>query len=215
VKYIINGQPFKTKAALQRYVREILNAQLGEVDDAHVPFLIDLFSRHQDADQKFGVGLKYIRVVLAMPYETRCFEIERVDGTRTDISYLECLSPSTVFDWLPAACRTAVVDQIQAFKDAEFSAGPVACAVTGEIVTRETCHVDHAPPWTFEVIVESFLDNSVYDLAQIGFVDGDNVTTYQFVDREIAEHFARFHAEHASLRVVSKQANLSLLRRGK
>jgi hypothetical protein len=214
MNYEINGEQFASKAALQRRIRTILNTRLGEVDGEHAPFLLSLFRRHRDAEQKFGPGVAAIRVVLAMPYKTRCFEIERVDGTRTDISYLECLKPSTVFEWFPAACRTAVVDQIQAFKDSAFGASHwVNCAVTGDPVSRDNCHVDHEPPWTFEAIVDSFLDNSVIDLAQLEFMDGDGETQSRFADQSLADSFARYHAERAQLRVVTRWANLSLLRK--
>lgn len=218
MKYAINGIEFKSRNALQNHVRGILNQTAigATVFYEHRAFLEALFKRHPDYEQKVGSGIGGIRVVLAKPYKTRCFEIERFDGTRTDISYLECLKPSTVFDWFPAACRTAVVDQIQAFKDQAFSEGSLTyCAVTGEVVYRNDCHVDHAPPWTFDAIVESFLDHSLYDLAQITFVDGDGNTESRFADQTIADHFARFHAERADLRIVSKRANLSLLRRGR
>jgi hypothetical protein len=218
VKYVINGTVFKSRTALQNHIRGILNqTEIGAtVFYEHRPFLEDLFKRHSSYEEKAGSGIGDIRVVHAMPYKTRCFEIERVDGTRTDISYLECLKPSTVFDWFPAACRSAVVEQIKAFKASAFAVSDrIACPVTHEAVTRETCHVDHAPPWTFETIVESFLGSSVLDLAQIEFKDGDGVTTYEFLDRELAEMFAAYHAERASLRVVSKRTNLSLLRKGR
>ncbi len=207
---------FPTKATLQEYVKGILNNTAGEVDPKHLPFLIDLFERHQDALSKIGMGVATVRVRLAMPYRTRCFEIERVDGSRTDISYLECLKPSTAKQWFPAACRTAVADQIQAHKDLEFATADSTstCPITGDLLTRDNCHVDHAPPWTFAAIVAAFIkENWHIDIHRVGYVDGDNVVESRFAEPATAAEFARFHKERAVLRVVSKRANLSVLRR--
>jgi hypothetical protein len=215
MKYMVSDIGFPTKAALQEYVKGILNNTAGEVDTIHLPFLTDLFERHQDALQKIGMGIATVRVRLAMPYKTRCFEIERVDGSRTDISYLECLKPSTAKQWFPAACRTAVADQIQEHKDAAFGAADsIPCAITGEMVTRETCHVDHAPPWAFTEIVAAFIRaNWHIDINKVAYTDGDNVVESSFAEPKTAAEFAQFHKERAVLRVVSKRANLSILRR--
>ena len=211
---IICGESFRSKAALKRRVQSILNDRLGPTSIDDHCFLVELFQRHPSYEQKRGQGIVMIRVVLAMPYRTRCFEIERIDGTTTDISYLECLTPSTVFDWFPAACRTAVVSQIQAAKDAAFGdATYIACPITGQRIDRRRAHVDHAPPWTFDAIVEAFIDQSVIDIAQVAFVDVDGGTESKFADVELEEAFAEFHRKHATLRVVSRMANLSVLRR--
>lgn len=213
--FLVNGEKFATKTALVSRIRGILACGVGEVPLDDQPFLLDLFKRHQDAAAKFGVGVATIRVALAKPYNTRCFEIERADGSRTDISYLECLRASTVYDWFPAACRTAVVSQIWATKEAAFTKLPtIACPITGDEVTRATCHVDHAPPWPFEDIVQAFIDHAGIELGLVEFLDGDGETESRFADKELADAFAKFHAERAALRVVSKRANLSILRKG-
>lgn len=213
---MVSGIGFPTKASLQEYVKGILNNTAGEVDPKYLPFLTELFERHQDADQKIGVGIKAVRTRLAMPYKTRCFEIERVDGSRTDISYLECLKPSTAKQWFPAACRTAVADQIQAHKDLEFATADstFTCPFTGDKLTRENCHVDHAPPWPFDRIVRKFISESWHiDIPNVRYADGDNVVVSRFADDKVAAEFAESHRERAVLRVVSKRANLSVLRR--
>lgn len=216
MSYVVNGQVFKTKTALRDYAREILNGTLSEVSEDHLPFLIELFRRHQDTREKFGDGIKTIRVIRAKPYNTRCFEIERIDGSRTDISYLECLLASDARDWFAAACRSAVVSQIQAFKSAQFEDRNVLfCPITEEPITPDTCHVDHAPPNTFRYIVDSFIGHEGIRVERVKYTDGDGHTACRFVEGDMHEAFAEWHRERAQLRVVSKRANLSLLRRAR
>jgi hypothetical protein len=212
--YLVNGQSFRTKVVLRDYVRGILNNTVALVPDHHLPFLIDLFRRHQDAEEKFGAGIAAIRVRLALPYKTRCFEIERVDGSRTDISYLECITPSGPRDWFPLGCRTAVVDQIRTCKEVAFAHSDVIpCPVSGEPITYGTCHVDHAPPATFDRIVRDFISEEGLKVDRVKYLDGDGNTEYRFAERELEEAFALYHSKRAQLRVVSRRANLSLIKR--
>jgi hypothetical protein len=215
VSYLVNGEVFKTKAALQQRAKSILNNTVSEVSEHDLPFLIDLFRLHPDAHDKFGDGdtIKTVRVRLAMPYRTKCFEIERSDRSRTDISYIECLRPSSARNWFAAACRSAVVGQIQAFKREAFAtASELTCPISGDPITIETCHVDHASP-PFASIVSSFISDEGIDIRLISITDGDGEVQCLFRDPDMRSLFASYHAAHASLRVVSRRANLSLLRR--
>lgn len=211
----IHGETFASKAALQRRVRAILAAGPGALPDGSHEFVIDLLRRHPSAEEKFGPGVRALRIVLAKPYNTRCFEIERLDGTRTDVSYLECLRPSTPHEWFRACCRTAVVPQIQLARRAAFAeATTVVCPVSGDAITAEDSHVDHAPPWTFHVIIDAFIAAFSIDVACVGYTDGDGVVESRFASTDMSLSFGRFHAERAQLRVISRRANLSLLRGG-
>lgn len=211
----IHGETFASKAALQRRVRELLSSGPGPLPTGSYEFVIDLLRRHPSADEKLGVGVRAIRIVLAKPYNTRCLEIERIDGTRTDVSYLECLRSSTPREWFRACCRTAVVPQIQAARHLAFAASAtVVCPISGELITAEDGHVDHAPPWTFHVIVDAFIAAFSIDVADVTYTDGDGVVESRFANADMSLSFGRFHAERAQLRVVSRRANLSLLRSG-
>jgi hypothetical protein len=209
---IIDGIAYATKAAVQRRAKEILAS--GTIDLAAERFLVGLFERHPSAAEKIGPGIAAIRVVTVPPWNTRCFQIERVDGTTTDISYLECLRPTGPHQWFRAACRTAVRDQIEAARRAAFmGVDDIRCPVTGDAVTVFEGHVDHAPPWTFEAIVADFLVKTGLDPAALAYEDGDNVVAARFVDRYLEEEFAELHRQIAVLRVVSVRANLSVLRK--
>jgi len=74
VKIILNGQPLKTP---------IRGPENNEV-------LRALVTMHPRAAEKIGPGIQHFTVEHAL-HGTRCFYITRVDGTRTDFSYLKCL----------------------------------------------------------------------------------------------------------------------------
>ena len=214
MKLVVGDEQFASKAALQRRVQEILRQGLREIVGDDAKFLRSLFDRHPSAVEKYGVGISRIRAVRVLPFGTIGFEIERLDGTRTDISYKECLTPSKPSFWFSQSCRTAVVDQIQAAKQLAFSTAPeIACPVHGTPITWESCQVHHEAPWEFEAIVAAFLAARAISPDTVEYAGGDNVTASSFVDAALAQDFADFHRARAVLRVVSKRANQSTLRR--
>lgn len=212
----IGGEVFPSKEAVKRRVQPLLKA-VGPLAPADETFVRALLLRHRSAATKIGAGIKRIRVWKVLPYGTFGFYIDRVDGTGTDFSYLECLDPSTPLDKFTAACRTTIQPQVQAAKDvafAEFHA--IACPVTGGHITRDTCHVDHAKPWTFRAIVDAFILECRIDITAVPLGgQGDGETTQSFENPAFAHAFAEFHRGRAKLQVVSVPANLSVLKKKK
>lgn len=84
---------FETQAQALAYVKKILNSQplktpITGVDiDSLLRALLEL---HPRAVEKMGAGVQHFTVEPAR-HGTRCFYITRVDGTRTDFSYLKCV----------------------------------------------------------------------------------------------------------------------------
>jgi len=187
-----------------------INKPLGNDD---TDFLIELLQGHEHCAAKVGAGIRGV-VVRDNEWNKRTFWIVRVDGTETDFSFNSCMTPPTPAQQFRKACRTAVVPDVLAFKNAVFDRQPlVTCPVSGETVTRDTAHIDHAGPWPFESIATAFATTfSSLDRLITPTRDGDVTTT--FANDEHAAAFRAFHNELASLRVVSAKANLSLLRRG-
>ena len=213
--YEINGEAFDSKTALTNRCREILcrfspGEQLSADDEM---FMRGVLKLHVDAEEKHGAGIKNLWV-RPDDWGKQCFEIERVDGTRTDFSFIACVSYGSAESDLKQAMRATIRYQILAFKrDAFGNKTHLTCPVTGETVTQETCHIDHETPG-FDVIASLWLQGTGLDLAQIalsGFGDGE--MTKWIVDDDIRERWQTFHLEHAKLRVVSVRANLSVLRK--
>lgn len=193
--------------------REILNrATIGQpiAGDAE-SFLRDLVTLHPEAEDKIGCGIDRFEV-RQNEWKGRTFWLVRLDGTETDFSFLKCLTPPTAEQDFAHACRCCVVDQILAFKNAIFDRSPsIECPVTGEALTRQTAHIDHAPPNTFRELVARFAAQIPDIRAAVKpTADGDLRTT--FADPSVAARFSEFHRANATLRAVSRRANLSVLR---
>jgi len=115
---------------------------------------------------KIGAGVKEFSTRKAM-YNTRSFEIRRVDGSTTDFSVKPCLdgkAPSAFAETL-RALRTEVVEDIKQMKWEFFRAsthpdGKTPCALTGRLLSLEEAMIDHAPPKTFKALAERFLEDN-------------------------------------------------------
>ena len=213
---ILAGEVFATKVALAKRAQKILHGPLRVLQGQEYSFVLALLQQHPNADQKIGCGVTRIRVVQAQVWKkNHAFELERMDGTRTDFSYRQCISPSSNRSKFAKACRVAIVDQVLEAKRKAFVAGTtLECPVTGELVTWSNCHVDHEGPWTFLAIVEAFIADRAVDVdTAVDLAPRDGETEQQFANPETRLSFQIFHALRARLRVVSARANLSTLRK--
>jgi Protein of unknown function (DUF3223) len=87
----LGGKRFGTQKAANLFIKELLNREPLKVavPEPHHSFLWDLLSRHPHAAEKIAGGIGHFTVEHAL-HGTRCFYLTRVDGTRTDFSYLKC-----------------------------------------------------------------------------------------------------------------------------
>jgi Protein of unknown function (DUF3223) len=171
-------------------------------------FLLWLLDRHPRVAEKIGDGVASF-TVQPIAMGTRGFIIHRVNGSSTDFSYYKCISaPSDVAE-ARNAMRRAVADQVIRFKQAAVKKGPLVCAITGEPLTWDGTHVDHAPP-VFLTLADQWA-------ALVGGYPAIQLSPTK--DREIGRTlldpgpWQAFHQEHARLRLVARLTNLSLLRR--
>lgn len=206
--FLVNGKRFETKTALTAYCSAMLKQPSLSSDDE--AFLACLLDRHPERDQKVGSGVARF-FVAPSEHGTRCFWIERTDGSRTEFSYKWCIGSPKYATEVRAALRELVTDQVVAARDAAFTGGALTrCAITGEAIGSEDAHVDHRPPDTFLALVERFLAEQAltYDAVAIE-PTRDAVTMRELTDRGLAQAWCEFHRTHAVLQVVSKRANLS------
>jgi hypothetical protein len=201
---VLGGQTFKTKTQVTAACRDMLYGR-ASIDHA---FLLDLLSLHQESDQKIGCGVQ--RFFTAPDgYGGIGFWLERVDGSKTDWSFVKCLTPPTHRQEVLAGLRHAIGDQVLAFRGKALARGAV-CAITGVPVTVRTAHVDHKPPKTFAALVEAFLKEQHLDFDDIAVestADGSTVT--ELFDPAVVEAWSIFHAQEAELQLTSAQANLA------
>ncbi len=214
--YVLNGEFFKSKEAVKRKCREILyRKKVGEpVDTLDFPFLRDLLNHHDNASQKIGCGVVSMYTMMA-EQKTQCFALVRTDGSTTDFSFYSCLREKKHDEEAKKAMRNAILPQIFACKDRAFKdIETVPCPILGVPMTRETSHVDHAAPNTFDKLQQDFLVSKRLNPAVIQIGNkGDNATAVCLADPVLLTEWQEFHAKYAVLRVVSAHANLSILRR--
>ena len=208
----IGDRRFPSKKAAGDFIREILyRYPIGaRISNADSRVLLDLLTLHREAEQKIGVGVEFFTVEQNM--STRGFWLTRTDGSRTDWSFLACLTPPTREAEAKAAFRTAIRDQIVEFR-ACIELGGLVCPITGEALTgHDQIHIDHEIP--FETLLSRFLDEQSVQIDSIDVIPTrDGSTEHELRDDRIRSAWQRYHREHALLRAVSRRANLSVLRR--
>lgn len=216
--YVVNGRPFQTKDEVTEAVRVILyGREPGEAIDAEsFAFINALLSFHRHAPVKIGCGIAAITVERNPEFPSkRGFWISRTDGSRTDFSFVECISPAPAIRDLKWALRFEVKEQVLSAKEAAFGRiASIICPVSGDSLTRDNCHVDHAPPRTFDVLASEFIAAHGVDADAVSYIGGDGVIGEVVADRELAAKWREFHLANATLRVISQRANLSDVVRG-
>ena len=129
-------------------------------------------------------------------------------------------APSSAKRRYSGACRAAVQQTIATFKTRYFrehvdAQGHVSCEVSGLPVSIDDAHVDHAPPNTFDTIVQDFLSicatkngtTLAHVLSHTEYVAG------RFFDHNECAAFVEYHTANASLRILTARTNLSLPRK--
>jgi hypothetical protein len=208
VKYTINSIEFGTKKALHEHCSRLLSGAALDVEGE--AFLRSLLERHPEHELKVGCGVARI-FIGGNSFGKKCFWLERIDGTRTDFSFVSCISPPSHQSEVRSAMRRHIDDQIIAFRDRSFAGRlEVACAITGAPVRNEDAHIDHRPPNTYHALVARFLETERLDIQSLAVEPTrDGVTAWGLADRSVAARWQVFHAESCDLQVVAKHANLS------
>lgn len=214
----IHDLNFHTQTQAIAWFKTLLAQSLDgqQIDNPNHDRLIDLLKRHPDASQKIGCGVAYFFGAPAKEggYSTRCFHLVRLDHSVTDFSYRTCIrgKPHSLFEDFRDAARVAVQARLLDWKRTWFnnqSSEIVRCPETGRIITFETAHVDHRPPWTFDRICREFLKdrNLVPNYAWIS-LPTDNQYRAEIVESSIKEAFVAYHDKKAELQVLSATQNL-------
>ena len=190
-----------TKKSLIDRCREILykyNDKVTNPDDYN--FLIELFNKHPNHTQKIGAGIDYIYVKPNKDFpSTRCFYIYRKDGSFTDISFNECISPSSSLKKIKTACRNSINDII--FQERKKIVFPFTCPITGLVCkSYEDVHIDHYD-LTFDQLFNLWVKNKdlEYLLENINeSMDNNSIT--EFINLDISKDFIEFHNRNTHLK---------------
>lgn len=210
---------FQRHACPPRYADE--EEVEDRADHEDLVALVERFDEaHTEEPSKTGCGIDgfFRRRNNSEQFSTPSFWVRRTDGTETDFSYIWAVKgiPMGKAQEFSNACRKAVSSELLGAKWAAFEqygdeSGCMPCEITGELVTYEEAHLDHAWP-TFAQIVATFRSARGWT-AQIPegvlSVPKDAQTETSFVDESVAEAFRETHRGVAILRIVSSKANLS------
>ena len=220
--YVIGNEFFKTKTAIRDRVRQILGSySAGQALNPYdAAFALGLLQNHERAGDKIGCGVASIIVHNPPGYAGKCLWVVRHDGTTTDFSYEKCLRPATAHELFYATARASIEDQMQAFRDVYFqrysnTQQRIWCPYITRWIEKSESHVDHVYPREFARLVRLFIRRYRLNIEAVelaGLEDG--AIGRRFADTRIILNFKRHHYWHARLRVVSRQANLSLIPRG-
>lgn len=196
---------FKTKKAKKEFVRALLKEiYAGRSPEFAQRFLKDLVAGHPSSLEKIGPGILEITVRPNIQGNLE-MNITRVDGTKTDISWVKCISgkETPVRSNLLAAMRQAVSFQTWEAKLASDYIGK-ECPVCG-LAMDDTAQVDHENH--FSKIAETFL--SAYSEPPTVFDDcpTTNAAKFRFEDSDFGEAWENYHKQHAILRMICLNCN--------
>ena len=206
MKYVLGGQEYTSKAALEARCREILGPMPRReytLEGEDLEFIRALFARHPEALTKSDViGSKSFRVV-ASTMGTHCLAVARADGTWERWSYASAISPPKPWARFADVARHVISPQILAFRG---SVSERVSAVSGVAIVGGG-HVDHAAPWTFDALLRSFVTSHAVDVDTVAYVDRPDGFTW-WVDDALTAAWSTYHAETAVLRLVTAEENL-------
>ena len=166
---------------------------------------------HPDFGTKIGVGVAHFSVRSAL-YDTRCFEVVRTNGEKTDFSLGICIDGKsrTALAEALQAMRAEVIDEIRQkkwehFRSSPLPSGKARCALSGKEISLDEAYIDHAPPNTFKSLAEGFLtENGIVPSSDFVTSPKDNQYCPAMADRELAAKWRKFYANEAVIRIVAR-----------
>jgi hypothetical protein len=227
-----NGKEWTTQEAAKEHFRSILRSYRdGDVvtDAGHNDDLAALLERYDntvtaDASPKIGCGIDHFerRLNKGVGYATSGFWVVRTDGTATDFSFPTAVTgkPKPRSHEFADACRAAVAPDLKRAKTEYFrqnadTNGLVPCDLSDALISMEDAHLDHAFPTFFTLVVTFRASKGWHVTIPEGVLTRpqDGQTTANFIDPAIAADFLEYHHRCATLRVISRKANLSMASR--
>ena len=172
-------------------------------EDDRAWILNKLLPRHSYYEIKCGVGIA--EIIFGVSTRSKrgarpaaVMYAKRIDGTLTDISWRECISPANKRFKVRNAMRNAIKSQIDAFRDARET----ICQECGTASPFIGFDVDHYPE-RFEDMAKRWIhlagltENSIETCGRGDFKQGD-----RFIDTHLEMMWANYHAACAQLRIL-------------
>ena len=205
----IQGQTFSTKKSLKEKCKEILNSykdgvRLNLFDEE---FMIDFFTQLAKSNKLKGLKIVEVYVRKSKKFPNLQFWIKREDGTETDISYLNCISPRKKIDEISDACRRAVESIIMEYKfkhvyptTSDLSRQSIVCLDEAEVDHYDMDFVELVNNWVSLNGGEEKIYSKINETE-----DGSEIT--EFTDGALVESFIQYHNSHTHLRLITVEEN--------
>ena len=205
----IQGQTFSTKKSLKEKCKEILNSykdgvRLNLFDEE---FMIDFFTQLAKSNKLKGLKIVEVYVRKSKKFPNLQFWIKREDGTETDISYLNCISPRKKIDEISDACRRAVESIITEYKfkhvyptTSDLSGQSILCPDDAEVDHYDMDFVELVSNWVSLNGGEEKVHSKINETE-----DGSEKT--EFTDRALVESFIQYQNSHTHLRLITVEEN--------
>jgi hypothetical protein len=223
--YVINGKFFKSKKNITEYFASILNNRevSKPLNDSDFKDVSELLKYHIEYDKKVGVGIESISIEYHRDDLTNKlakyphFQINRIDGSVIDFSYHKTIgyinSGKTVGSEnsidVKKTMRFIVKSQINEFREKIFVKKTyLTCPILGINFSKKTCHIDHTPPLTFDVLVFNFLKENNIKFEDIELVEINGIFS-TFKCDELKNKWFEYHKSNAILRGTHGAGNLS------
>jgi len=220
----IGEKIYKTKKSALDHYKSILNKyELNtDVDDSDFGDIIDLINYSpNEADIPENQNNELEDLIINNVYVdshpvhkgTKCFYVEFGEVVWLFSYILSINGDMSDEKKFYIACRNSIQNYVNDFKRKIFKEENVKCAITGKYLKFEECHIDHKPPMTFSVIVQTFVKANnieIYD-EEIGYID----QIWQFKNIDTKNKFINYHNNLAVLRIISVEENLKGSKNGR
>ena len=204
IPVIIGEYSFATKTEAGKFFSAMLGRyQPGDrVTEADAVWLHKLIESHPSAGDKIGDGIEYFTV--RRNEWSKGFWLHRFDGTDTDWSYKECITPSSPEQRALAGFRNAVAETIIRFRDSEARASIGSpCPFSGIPITVDNLTVAHET--SFRHLVCEFLTGEGISLCDVAVLpSSDGTTKVQLADAPLRERWCQYHQGNSRLMIVTE-----------
>lgn len=209
----LGGIYFKTLKERDEYISSLLNKGLRVLEGQELAVAFDLLLLHPDADNKIGLGVKQIEVRWSRQRTHFCFWVVREDGTIDDFSYEKCKYrlDRLIVKRRESAYREAVVDQTWKYRFVQNKSKQF-CEICK---SDQDLQVDHDKP-LFSSLISDFEKNRTDIPKEFQDATGTYFSKrFCEKDSEYQQSWQQYHQQHAVLRLLCKEHNLTRKRKDK
>lgn len=220
-EYVFAGKSFRSKQAALDYFKDYKRRKkIGDhMEEPYRSVMLSMLKTHPYYDELAPFIRDRTQIVIAMFKDDFAphFELINDDGSRKEFSYLKCDGRTKISDHRKSVMhlmRNAITDQINEFKHRTLQQTEVyICAIDGVEIDVTEVHVDHVNTHkTFKTLVNEFVTqyaggdfkNVIISPNPIGDTSRTHV-----LDAEFVNTWSQYHRDHARLRILCRDHNLS------